>query len=356
MKKLICVALAIAIISLTLPLTYAASYNGFTLEKNSKGCYVITDYNGSADYINIPEAVNGIKITAIGKNAFKQNSRINTVKLSDTVISIGANSFYGCKNLSSVILSDSVTSIGSKAFSGCISLTGINLKNVKTVGEHAFYGCKNITNLTMGSALKVIGNYAFQKCSSLSFIKFANTLTYIGNYTFANCSSLTNLKFPDSLVYIGNSAFKNCTGLETITFGSGALEIGAYAFESCNKISEITIPNTVKSIGRYAFAARPASSNTFTHSATLYCSKNSAGGKYAKLYNAPAYINEYNKLFKAFGDFDNDGKLEKSDAKSLLRIAASMDSKISGEKLYCCDINSNNQIDIGDISAILKNI
>ncbi len=353
MKKLISITIALMLIIATVPTSYAATYNGFKLEKTSTGTYRVTGYTGSSDYINIPETVNGIKVTAIKKDAFKNKTKIETVKFPDSVTAIGANAFYGCKNLSSVILSDSVTSIGSKAFSGCTGLTGINLKSVKTVGEHAFYGCKNITNLKMGSALKVIGNYAFQKCSSLNFIKFSSKLTYIGDYAFASCTSIESLDFPDSLAHIGSSTFKGCSSLSKVTFGTGKLEIGSYAFESCSKITKITIPSTISSIGRYAFAVRPANSSSFSHKATLYCSKSSAGAKYAKLYNAPAYISEYNDIL-IFGDYDNDGKIEKADAKVLLKIAASVDQKISGEKLYRCDLNSNSTIDTDDISRILK--
>ncbi len=356
MKKAVSLLLAFTIIFAVTPVAVAAEHNGFEYTANSAGTYVITGYNNySNDYVVIPETINGIKVTAVGRNAFQQKPNIKTVVFPETVTAIASMAFYGCKNLSSVVLSNSVTSIGSKAFNGCTGLTGINFKNVQSIGEHAFFGCKNITNITLGSKLKVIGAYAFQQCANLSFIGFNSVLSYIGKYAFANCTALTTLNLPNSLAYIGNSAFKGCTSLEKLIFGTGGVDVGAYAFESCSLLTNVTIPNTVKSIGRYAFAIRPADSTQFTHSITLTCSRYSAGTKYAKLYNAPAYITEFNKTFKAFGDIDADGVLEKSDAKKLLRIASSMDKGISGEKLFICDINCNNKIDTGDISAILRN-
>ncbi len=354
MKKLISVTLAVLIVAVTIPTVSAVSYNGFTLEKNSSGTYDIVDYTGSNNSVSINDATyNGIKITAIRKGAFQNKTRITDVRINGNITAVGANAFYGCKNLNSVVLNEKITSIGSKAFSGCTSLTGINLKNVKTIGEHAFYGCTQLSNITMGSALKVIGDYAFQRCTSISTLRFASTLTYIGNYSFANCTSIQKLNFPDLLANIGNSAFKNCTSLTSVSFGTGKLKIGAYAFESCNGLTSVTIPTTVTSIGRNAFAARPSNSTFFSHGTTLYCNKNSAAADYAKLYNAPAYINEYNKIIH-FGDYDNDGQLDKNDAKALLKNAAGHSKKITGETLYRCDMNSNNKTDTGDVSTILK--
>lgn len=357
MKKFLSLTLCIILAVAVLPVAQAAEYGDFEYQANSVGTYVITGYNNyKNDYVAIPDTINGIKVTAVGKGAFQNKSNITTVKFPETLTAIASSAFYGCKNLSSVILSDSVTSIGSKAFSMCTSLTGINLKNVTTVGEHAFYGCNSLTNLYCGNALKVIGAYAFQKCTSLSFIKQASTLIYIGNYAFADCTSLTSLTLPNSLSYIGNSAFKNCTALKTLKFGTGSLEIGAYAFENCSSLTALTIPNTVTSIGRYAFALRSSGTTSFSHNITLTCEKkNGAGTKYAKIHNVPVYVGEYNKTYSCFGDLNGNGKTDKNDAKAVLRIAASMDPAISGEKLFICDINCNGKLDTEDVSYLLKN-
>lgn len=357
MKKLFCITLCIAIALAVMPVTLAAEYGDFEYQANSVGTYVITGYNNyKNDYVNIPETINGIKVTAVGRAAFQNKTNITTIKFPTSVTAIAANAFYGCKNLNSVLLTDSVTSIGSKAFSMCTGLTGINLRNVSTIGEHAFYGCNNITNLYCGDSLKVIGAYAFQKCSALSFIKWSPKLIYIGNYAFADCTSITSLTLPNTLNYIGNSALKNCTALKTLKIGTGSLAIGAYAFENCSALASVTIPNNVTSIGRHAFSLRAAGSTVFANSVSLSCtSKTNAAVKYAKMHNVPVYIGEYNKTYSCFGDLNGNGKTEKTDAKSVLRIAASMDKAISGDKLFICDINCNGKIDTGDVSYILQN-
>ena len=59
------------------------------------------------------------KVTAVGKNAFKNYKYLKEVTLGKNVTTVGKNAFSGCKKLASVkISSTKLTSVGSKAFSG----------------------------------------------------------------------------------------------------------------------------------------------------------------------------------------------------------------------------------------------
>jgi hypothetical protein len=59
----------------------------------SGGAVTITNYTGAGDVIAIPDAINGLPVTAIRSNAF-----------------------YGCESLTSVTMGTNVTSIGVNAF------------------------------------------------------------------------------------------------------------------------------------------------------------------------------------------------------------------------------------------------
>lgn len=356
MKKFISLVLAIMLVTYLLPVAHAAEYNGFVCQKNSAGNYVIMDFKDySATSVKIPEKINGIKVTAVGRGAFQQKNNITSIVIPATVSVISSMSFYGCKNLTSVTLSTTVKSIGSKAFAMCTKLKGINLQNVQTVGEHAFFGCKSLKTLKCGSSLKVIGAYAFENCSSIDTFVQSPVLLYVGNYAFSGCSALPSISFPNSVSYIGNSAFQNCKALQSVTFGSGALTIDSYAFENCSGLTAVTIPNSVKSIGRCAFALRPANSTKFSHKITITCSRYAPGMQYAKTHNVDTFVKELNKKIVCFGDLNANDKCDANDARQLLRIAASVDYGISGEKLFLCDINCNGKIDVGDANYVLLN-
>ena len=81
---------------------------------------IITKYKGSKSTIYIPESINGVVITQIGEEAFK-NSDVEKIILSDKIEYIDWFAFAGCKSLSEIYIPASVTSIGYGAFDKCSS-------------------------------------------------------------------------------------------------------------------------------------------------------------------------------------------------------------------------------------------
>jgi len=81
---------------------------------------VVTGYTGQGGEIVIPSVDgNGKKITAIGKEAFKNNTTITKVSISSGITVIGVSAFEGCKMLKSVELPNSLTVIDNAAFKDC---------------------------------------------------------------------------------------------------------------------------------------------------------------------------------------------------------------------------------------------
>lgn len=355
MKKILSVFLAILLITLSLTAAHALNYDGFIYTDNGNGTCTITSYRDFYETeVIIPLQINGLTVTQIAANTFKQKTKINTVSIPDSVTSIGNSAFYGCTNLRTVILGENIKSIADYAFDMCTSLTGINLRNVEYVGAYAFLGCSSLTDLFCGNALKTIGKYAFWKCSALEFVQFSNTLETVGDYAFAECTAITTLSFPDSLKSIGTSSFSNLTALTTLTFGNGALKIGMYAFENCTSLTEVTIPQTVTSIGKNAFAFREKEETASSHPVKIICNNNSAGVKYAIDCNAPVYIIELDRTVDNFGDIDGKTGITTEDARKALRLAASLEASPTEEELFIGDINRNGCIDTEDAFIILS--
>ena len=115
---------------------------------------VITEYNGNAEYVLIPEYVsvnNGdgtysaIRIRGIEENVFKGNSSIKGVSLPKYVTKIPNNAFAGCTSLETII-SYGVKEIGDNAFSGCTSLGAFSIdQHITVLGENAFKAVPEIT-------------------------------------------------------------------------------------------------------------------------------------------------------------------------------------------------------------------
>lgn len=114
-------------------------------------------------------------ITAIGKNAFKGNKKITSVKLGNKIKTIGAGAFSGCKKLKSVTIGKNVKTIGDKAFYKCTKLTKITIPSkVSLIGKQAFYGCKKLKSITIKTKKLTknnVGKNAFKGIHSRATIK-----------------------------------------------------------------------------------------------------------------------------------------------------------------------------------------
>ena len=210
----------------------AATYGDFEYSVLSDRAVKITDYNGSAEKVDIPKNIDGNSVTSIGNYAFR-----------------------GCTSLTSVTIPDSVTEIGASTFEHCTSLKSITIPNsVTEIRGWAFYDCTSLTSITIPDSIKEIGSSAFSGCTSLASITIPNSVTSIGNYAFGYCTSLTSITIPNSVTSISTDAFYGCISLTSITIPNSVTEIGSYAFSGCTSLKNITIPDSVTDIGSYAFS------------------------------------------------------------------------------------------------------
>ena len=276
---------------------FAASYKGFHYEVNARKEVTIHAYYGKATDLQIPETIDGNKVTAIGEYAFAGNSTLTSVTIPSSVIFIGFLSysskrifgvsvltglsakgggytFYQCANLKAInvaednpiytsedgilfdkdktmlikypgakvgayVIPESVVSIESAAFDSCVGLTQITVPNtIKIINESTFRNCTNLTSIDLPESIKSIGYAAFEGCSSLRAITIPKNVTSIPGYAFKNCSSLTSITLPDN-TDIGHDAFSGCTSLTSIDIPGSW--VGSNAFDGCTSLTSIDI-------------------------------------------------------------------------------------------------------------------
>lgn len=217
-------------------------------------------------------------VKEIGKDAFKGNKNLKTIKMSDSVTSVGACAFAKTSKLRNVKLSNKITFWGDKAFNKS------NIYNVKSnwkdnilYCDNAVVSCKNktkvanikkgskyilsnvfsfspISKLTIPSGVTYIGKSAFEECNKLTKVDIPNSVTQMNKFAFYNCSSLSKVKLSDNLTDIPYGAFTFCKSLTKITFPKNLKNIGEKAFFGCEKIPEIILPSKVEFIDEAAFA------------------------------------------------------------------------------------------------------
>ena len=107
--------------------SYDFEVNGiyYGYDSNNQSAYVT--YNNSQKYtgeILIPASIsyNGrtISVTAIGNNAFRNCTELNSVIIPNSIITIEADAFHSCSNLSSLAIPSSVRRIESGALMGMV--------------------------------------------------------------------------------------------------------------------------------------------------------------------------------------------------------------------------------------------
>ena len=106
MKKLISFILTIAMILSLITVIPARS----SAESNADFEYTldspiikINKYIGDNTSVEIPNMINGYRVTSIGDHAFQNNTKLRTVFIPDSVSSIGYGAFDGMTNLKCVL-------------------------------------------------------------------------------------------------------------------------------------------------------------------------------------------------------------------------------------------------------------
>ena len=291
---------------------------------------------------------NGIKI--IG-GAFDRIETLTSIDIPDSVTEISAGAFNLCTALQSVRMSNNVVSIGQYAFSGtiveyiyipvsCVSiskkyaLSSFNLQRIvvdsgntvydsrdncnavietKTnilvagcmntiipdsvieIGAHAFDSQKGLTKLYISKNVKKIASSAFDVCPSIAEIVVDSANTTFDSRD--NCNAIiqtatntlikgcVNSTIPNTVTAIGDNAFYR-TALSDISIPNGVKSIGENAF-AATYVKNILIPASVSSIASKAFAACPDLTSIVVDSANAtYDSRNNCNAIIEKATNA----------------------------------------------------------------------
>ena len=224
----------------------------YTIENNEA---TITKYIAEGTTPVIPYEIDGIKVTAIGKDAFRGCKGITSVEIPNSVTSIGNSAFYECRGLKEITIPNSVTYIGNAAFFRCESLTNIDIPNsVTCIDKEAFESCRGLKEIIIPNSVTSIEWATFAYCTGLTSVTIPDSVTNIGDNAFMGCTALKSITIPKSVITIGREAFYNCKGLTDIIIPESVTSIDEYAFNYCSSLKSVKIPNGVTSIGHFAFS------------------------------------------------------------------------------------------------------
>lgn len=281
---------------------YAAGEASLTINVYDDFAAVTSCYDFASGVIDIPSEKDGVPVTAIGGEAFKDCSKITQINIPESVTSIGDNAFESCTSLEKIVIAGTECTIGEAAFLYCSSLKDITLPSgLKTINDDTFYGCTSLVSIEIPESVEVIGTEAFRICSSLAQVNIPASVKVIRKNAFLGCSAVTAynvasgnevytsvdgvlygpyqspyddevaspvsdktlVQYPagnsdstytvqQGTVVIGDCAFGGSKNISTVILPEGIKKIDAYAFNE-SSVSQISIPSTVTTIGKQAF-------------------------------------------------------------------------------------------------------
>jgi hypothetical protein len=194
----------------------------FDLVKDENGI-ALKKYNGLKRTVTIPTESEGMPVISVRNDAFKDNKRIVSVAIPDSVYMYGTDGvFFGCSALTSVKLP----------------------KGTVWIPRLMFAECESLSDFTIPDTVYDIQTAAFRN-TGLKSVVIPEGVTVIEGYTFANCKKLTSVTLPESLQEIKNGAFAECENLETIKLPSHEIEfervssedVLSHIFHGCSKLS-----------------------------------------------------------------------------------------------------------------------
>ena len=136
----------------------------------------LSDDGKTKTSVTIPASVTwqGVSyiVSGINEKAFKNNTKLTTVKVGKNVTYIGKRAFQGMTSLKSVTIGSGVTKIKKFAFAGCKSLRKVTIPAKTTfIGEKAFQNCKKLQAVIINSKkINTINSNAFRYVKSGCYI------------------------------------------------------------------------------------------------------------------------------------------------------------------------------------------
>lgn len=162
------------------------------------GTYEVCGMGNYQDEENIiiPSEYEGVPVTRVADNAFKNCESIKSVTIPNSITSIGDSAFEYCKSLISIVIPNSVTNIGESVFAWCDSLISVTLpENIKSIPTEMFYCCELLKNVNIPNGVTRIEQKAFYGCDSLTNITIPRSVNYLGERAFAYINSTVTFNY-----------------------------------------------------------------------------------------------------------------------------------------------------------------
>ena len=250
-------------------------YNGFHYDVLDDGTLIITNYFGEDDVLQVPDEINGKKVTEIrfmafsgdsyekiilGQNITKVGERalncnyIGTLVLPDTKEELNIN--WTASNIDTIVIPEKRENLPETLFSnGCVKQFEVDEDNSFYSSDEGILFNKDKTELIryptgktdeqycMPDSVQVIRKKAFKNCKVLKEMKLSSSLNQIGEDAFLNCSEMTEICLPDQIEELSSNTFYG-SGIKRVVLGKGLKRIENMAFNS--QLDEVVLSGNLE--------------------------------------------------------------------------------------------------------------
>ena len=156
--------------------------NEYSFESYAIGEYLKKD-DPDVTELEIPAEHNGIPVTVIWFECFKDARFLTHVTIPGSVSCISNSAFYGCRALETVELNEGLISLNNDAFAHS-GLRRVKLpKSLRELGFSAFEDCRELESVEFGSEPIVFHSKVFHGCGKLPLETFVMGLVYSTDIT-----------------------------------------------------------------------------------------------------------------------------------------------------------------------------
>lgn len=326
------------------------------VEKND-GTLNLVSFLGSATKVSTPNSFNGMMVTEICFNCFKDNATVTQISIADGVKIIDYNAFQNCTALTQIYIPAGVATISNtnsttgssgywcSPFYQCSSSVVIycGAKSLPSGWEQYW----NSYNYNRGAQyLQVVwGVKSFpQQNEDWKYIeKLDGTIRvekYIGSATDVIVPSTLSGKIVSEIY---NKCFIDNSTITSVSIANSVTSIGNRAFQHCTSMINIIIPSSVSTISASSYSDSPFYG--WNGSAVIYCESSSKpdgwGGGW-NYYDSTNSLKTYYKTTKCIHEngvwaYDSNGEIKTFDDISWI-IDVEPTTEAEGSKHGVCPI------------------
>lgn len=242
----------------------------YILYEISEDHVVITGTKNNPELLVLPDEIEGLPVTEIGKSAFSRCWTLKAIELPSSVVRINEYAFNDCDGLTQVTLHEGLKEIDSLAFYSCDYLEELHVPDSVEIMNQPFSSCYSIKSVNYPKNLKTayspfsgvktdkivvpegVTELPSRVFSDISCeVVLPNTLKKINKEAFY-WAGILQITIPDSVETIEDYAF-HCSSVVVVNLNEGIKNINDHAFDNCKNLKSIVLPDSLETLGHDVF-------------------------------------------------------------------------------------------------------